>query len=61
MRPQYDLKQAKIYETMKEANTLASEVKCRFYYLIPYIKVHIGAKLKIFGTSLQYILISHVL
>lgn len=26
MKPQYDLKSSKIYQTMKDANTLASEV-----------------------------------
>lgn len=26
-RPQYDLKESKIYQTLKDANTLASEVR----------------------------------
>lgn len=31
-RPQYDLKESKIYKTLKDANTLASEVNLTFAY-----------------------------
>lgn len=35
-RPQYDLKNSKIYQTLKDANTLASEV-CTLDYIYIYL------------------------
>lgn len=35
-KPQYDLKESKIYKTLKDANVLASEVGAHISYITPH-------------------------
>ncbi len=38
-RPQYDLKESKIYKTLKDANNLASEVGASKIVIIPHLEI----------------------
>lgn len=45
-RPEYDLKNSKIYQTLKDANTLASEV-CTYFQLYVYLSITSNKRLSI--------------
>lgn len=47
-RPQYDLKESKIYQTLKDANTLASEVSV--------LKFHVKKKFQFINSCVRGIL-----